>query len=100
MRPLIFLLTPLLPIPSAHLPHTFKQLFPPTLFAIKRFRTVCKIPGIGYPPLANRQRSTSSSTSPKPLPSFNSFLSNSFRTLLHNGRPQPFSFQSIPDSFH
>jgi hypothetical protein len=32
--------------------------------------------------------------------SFNPFTFNSFRTLLHNGRLQPLSFQSLPDSFH
>jgi hypothetical protein len=35
--------------------------------------------------------------SPKP---FNSFTSNGFRTLLHNGAPQPMCFQMLPDSFH
>jgi hypothetical protein len=51
-------------------------------FEINRFRTLCKIPGIGYPPLASRYRSTISSTSPKPLSSFNSFTFNGLRTLV------------------
>jgi hypothetical protein len=69
-------------------------------FEIKHFRTLCKIPGIGYPPLANRHRSTISPTSPKPLSSFNSFTFNGFQTLSHNGRPQPMCFHTFPDSFH
>jgi len=69
-------------------------------FAINRFRTLCKIPGIGYPPPAIRHHSTISSTSLRPLPSFNPFTYNNFRTLLHNGRLQLLSFQSLADSFH
>jgi hypothetical protein len=34
------------------------------------------------------------------LKSFNPLIFNGFRTLLHNGRPQPPCFQSLPDSFH
>ena len=51
-------------------------------FAINRFRTLCKIPGIGYPPFVNGHRSTICSTFSRLLTSFNSFTFNGLRTLV------------------
>jgi hypothetical protein len=63
------------------------------LFEINRFRTLCKIPGIGYPPLATRH---------SPLATFHSspLFSVVSGLLLHNGAPQSLYFQTLPDSFH
>jgi hypothetical protein len=69
---------------------------------IKRFRTLCKIPGIGYPftqsgscegPVVTRL-SPLAAFHPSPLFSVVSGL------LLHNGAPQPLYFQMLPASFH
>jgi len=76
---------------------------------INRFRTLCEITGIGYPPLAYAEHSPRRASlhfsymfafSLNADPSFNSFIFNGFRTLLRNGAPQPPCFQTLPDSFH
>jgi hypothetical protein len=46
------------------------------------------------------RRNAANAASSIPLESFNFFTFNGFRTLLHNGRPQSFSLQSLPDSFY
>jgi hypothetical protein len=63
---------------------------------IKRFRTLCKIPGIGYPPSLNFSSHSFAARYSSCIP----FTFNGFRTLMHNGAPQPPYFQTLPDSFH
>jgi hypothetical protein len=54
----------------------------------------------GLPPEGGPARQNGLPRSSKAFQSFNSFASSDFRTLLHNGRLQPISFQSFADSFH
>jgi hypothetical protein len=51
-------------------------------------------------PCLPSQTSSLHHSRPYSFPSFNPFISNYFRTLLHHERLQPISFQLLADSFH